>query len=40
MDGRGKLLRAFDEYQRLFDRFSGQFPFDEVLTGNSRSPTA
>ncbi|HRZ11210.1 MAG TPA: outer membrane protein assembly factor BamD [Kiritimatiellia bacterium] len=31
MDGRGKLLHAFDEYQRLFDRFNGQFPFDEVL---------
>lgn len=31
IDGRGKLLHAFDEYQRLFDRFNGQFPFDEVL---------
>jgi tetratricopeptide (TPR) repeat protein len=31
VDGRGKLLRAFDEYQRLFDRFTGQFPYDEVL---------
>ncbi len=31
VDGRGKRLRAFDEYQRLFDRFTGQFPYDEVL---------
>ena len=32
MDRRDKPLHAFDEYQRLFDRFMGQFPYDEVLT--------
>lgn len=31
MDERGALGKAFDEYQRLFDRFSGGFPAAEVL---------
>lgn len=30
-DGRGKHERAFDEYQRLFDKYVGTFPYDEVL---------
>lgn len=31
MDHRGNMLDAFDEYQRLFDRYTGLFPYDEVL---------
>jgi outer membrane protein assembly factor BamD (BamD/ComL family) len=31
VDHKGKLLRAFDEYQRLFDRFTGQFPYHDVM---------
>jgi outer membrane protein assembly factor BamD (BamD/ComL family) len=30
-DKKGKEYRAFDEYQRLFNRYPGQFPYDEVL---------
>lgn len=30
-DERGKFLKAFDEYQRLFDKYIGTFPYDEVL---------
>jgi outer membrane protein assembly factor BamD (BamD/ComL family) len=30
-DRKGKDLRAFDEYQRLFNRYPGQFSYDEVL---------
>ena len=30
-DRKGKLQRAFDEYQRLFNHYPGQFPYDEVL---------
>lgn len=30
-DMKGKDYRAFDEYQRLFNRYPGQFPYDEVL---------
>ena len=30
-DKKGKENRAFDEYQRLFNRYPGQFPYDEVL---------
>ena len=31
VDEKGKLLKAFDEYQRLFERYTGLFPYDEVL---------
>ena len=30
-DMKGKESKAFDEYQRLFNRYPGQFPYDEVL---------
>jgi outer membrane protein assembly factor BamD (BamD/ComL family) len=30
-DMKGKDYRAFDEYQRLFNRYPGQFPYDEIL---------
>ena len=30
-DMKGKDYRAFDEYQRLFTHYPGQFPYDEVL---------
>ncbi|MFH0954295.1 MAG: outer membrane protein assembly factor BamD [Verrucomicrobiota bacterium] len=30
-DRRGKPFATFDEYQRLFDRYTGLFPYDEVL---------
>lgn len=30
-DQRGKLLDAFDEYQRLFDHHTGFFPYEPVL---------
>jgi tetratricopeptide (TPR) repeat protein len=31
LDLKGKEYKAFDEYQRLFNRYPGQFPYDEVL---------
>lgn len=31
LDRRGNTMKAFDEYQRLFDRYTGLFPYDEVL---------
>jgi outer membrane protein assembly factor BamD (BamD/ComL family) len=31
LDHRGKLMDAFEEYQRLFDHHTGFFPYDEVL---------
>jgi outer membrane protein assembly factor BamD (BamD/ComL family) len=31
LDRCGKVEKAFDEYQRLFDRYAGLFPYDEVL---------
>lgn len=31
-DMKGKDYRAFDEYQRLFNHYPGQFPYDEVLS--------
>ena len=30
-DAKGNPRRAFDEYQRLFDHYPGQFAYDEVL---------
>ncbi len=30
-DRRGNTIKAFDEYQRLFDRYAGLFPYDVVL---------
>ena len=30
-EDRGKLQRAFDEYQRLFDQYAGAFPYEEIL---------
>ncbi len=30
-DRKGKLQKAFDEYQRLVQRYAGTFPYDEVL---------
>ena len=31
LDQKGKYLKAFSEYQRLFERYTGLFPYDEVL---------
>jgi hypothetical protein len=31
VDAAGKPAAAFDEYQRLFDKYAGSFPYDEVL---------
>ncbi len=31
LDRRHKYYKAFDEYQRLFDRYAGLFPYDESL---------
>ncbi len=31
VDKKGKLLDAFDEYDRLFRRYTGYFPYDKVL---------
>ena len=31
LDQRKKYLQAFDEYQFLFDRYTGKFPYNEVL---------
>jgi outer membrane protein assembly factor BamD len=30
-DIRGDLVDSFDEYQKLFDRYAGQFPYDAVV---------
>jgi outer membrane protein assembly factor BamD (BamD/ComL family) len=30
-DEQGKLTSAFDQYQKLVDRYAGQFPYDEVV---------
>lgn len=31
LDNKGKRLKAFDEYQRLFERYTGLFPYEQVL---------
>ena len=31
LDNKGKPIKAFNEYQRLFERYTGLFPYDEVV---------